>query len=104
MNNGESQSGKYIVPMLSKALDVLESFGSHRDELTLEQITSRTRISHASAFRIVQTLVRRGYLTRVESKRYRLSWQRRRLRIGYAGVSQEVPFSVALAQSLSRAA
>jgi ribose transport system substrate-binding protein len=90
--------------MLSKALDVLESFGSHRDELTLEEITSRTRISHASTFRIVQTLVHRGYLSRVESKRYRLSWHRRKLRIGYAGVSQEVPFSVGLAQSLSRAA
>jgi ribose transport system substrate-binding protein len=90
--------------MLSKALDVLETFASHRDELTLEQIISRTRISHASAFRIVQTLVYRGYLSRVEPKRYRLSWQRRKLRIGYAGISEEVPFSAALTRSLTAAA
>jgi ribose transport system substrate-binding protein len=99
-----SQPGKYMVPMLSKALDVLEVFGSHRDELTLEQIISRTRISHASAFRIVHTLVQRGYLSRVEPKRYRLSWHRRKLRIGYAGLSQEVPFSLALTRSLVEAA
>lgn len=90
--------------MLSKSLDILEAFASHRDELTLEQIISRTRISHASAFRIVHTLVHRGYLTRVEQKRYRLSWHRRKLRIGYAGLSEEVPFSAALTQSLRAAA
>lgn len=90
--------------MLSKALDVLESFASHRDELTLEQIISRTGISHASAFRIVHTLVQRGYLSRVEPKKYRLSWHRRKLRIGYAGLSQEVPFSAALTRSLEKAA
>jgi ribose transport system substrate-binding protein len=89
--------------MLSKSLDVLEAFASHRDELTLEQIISRTRISHASAFRIVHTLVHRGYLTRVENKRYKLSWHRRKLRIGYAGLSEEVPFSAAVTRSLMEA-
>jgi ribose transport system substrate-binding protein len=100
----DRNDGKYIVPMLSKALDVLEAFSSHREELTLEQLISRTKIAHASAFRIVQTLVHRGYLSRVEPKRYKLSWHRRKLRVGYAGLSNEVPFSVALAQSLQRAA
>jgi ribose transport system substrate-binding protein len=98
------ENTKYIVPMLSKALDVLEAFSSHREELTLEQIIARTNVAHASAFRIAQTLVHRGYLSRVESKRYKLSWQRRKLRVGYAGLSNEVPFSVALAQSLEAAA
>jgi ribose transport system substrate-binding protein len=40
----------------------------------------------------------------VEHKRYRLSWQRRKLRIGYAGLSEEVPFSAALTRSLTAAA
>lgn len=91
--------------MVSKALDVLELFSTHREELTLEQIICRTRVPHASAFRIVQTLVRRGYLTRIEpDKRYRLSWNRKKLRVAYAGLSSEIPFSVAVGQSLQRAA
>src|ERR1700751_4126005 len=99
------EPSKYSVPMVSKALDILEAFASHREELTLEQLISRTGTSHASAFRIVQTLVQRGYLSRSDSsRRYKLSWQRRKLRIGYAGLSDEVPFSVSLAKSLKRAA
>lgn len=103
MDSGDSS--KYVIPMVSKALDVLELFSTHHEELTLEQIICRTRVPHASAFRIVQTLVRRGYLTRIESdKRYRLSWNRKKLRIGYAGLSNEIPFSVAVGRSLQRAA
>ena len=100
-----NDSSKYVIPMVSKALDVLELFSTHREELTLEQIICRTRVPHASAFRIVQTLVRRGYLTRIEpDKRYRLSWNRKKLRVGYAGLSSEIPFSVAVGLSLRRAA
>jgi ribose transport system substrate-binding protein len=100
-----NDSSKYVIPMVSKALDVLELFSTHREELTLEQIICRTRVPHASAFRIVQTLVRRGYLTRIEpDKRYRLSWNRKKLRVGYAGLSNEVPFAAAVGRSLERAA
>lgn len=98
-------SSKYVIPMVSKALDVLELFSTHREELTLEQIIRRTGVPHASAFRIVQTLVRRGYLARIEpDKRYRLNWTRKKLRVGYAGLSSEIPFSVAVGESLRRAA
>jgi len=81
-----TQPGKYIVPMVSNTLDILEAFASCREELTLEQIISRTGVSHASAFRIMQTLAHRGYVSRVEAKRYKLIWNRRKLRIGYAGL------------------
>ena len=98
-------TAKYLVPMVSKALDILEAFASHREELTLEQIISKTGVAHASAFRIIQTLVMRGYLTRVDpGKKYRLSWQRRKLRVAFAGLSNEVAFSIAVANSLQRAA
>jgi ribose transport system substrate-binding protein len=40
----------------------------------------------------------------VEQKRYRLSWHRRKLRVGYAGLLEEVPFSAALTRSLREAA
>ena len=98
------QPGKYIVPMLSKALDVLEAFASHRDELTLEQIIfahqylSCKRLSYCADAGVSRLP------DRVEPKRYRLSWHRRKLRIGYAGLSEEVPFSAALTRSLTAAA
>ena len=94
---------RYIIPVAAKTLDVLEAFRSPDDELTLQQVIAKTDIAHATAFRILYTLVHRGYLTR-NANRYRLASVRRRVKIGYASLSDDVAISLAIGSSLRKAA
>lgn len=94
-NSGE----RYIVPVAAKTLDILEAFRSPGDELTLKDIIQKTGIAHATAFRILFTLVQRGYLTR-NGNGYRLAKLRHKPKIGYAILSDQVAISVTVADSL----
>lgn len=94
----------YLIPILSKALDVLELLEQHHAPLTLEDVYQRTHISKTSVYRILKTLVHRGYLAQSQNGRYRLVSRPRRLRFGFAVQSAEMPFSVAVAQSVTAAA
>ena len=94
----------YLIPILSKALDVIELLEQDHTTLTLEDIYQRTKISKTSVYRILKTLVHRGYLAQTPSGRYRLVSRPRRLRFGFAVQSAEMPFSNAVAQSATAAA
>ena len=94
---------QYIIPIAAKTLDVLEVFGSPDESLTLQDVIRKTGIAHATAFRILYTLVHRGYIAR-SGNEYRLANVRRRPKIGYAGLSNDVAISVAIAKSLRKAA
>lgn len=94
----------YLIPVLSKSLDVLELLEQQKQPLTLEQIYQRTGISKTTVFRILRTLVHRGYVSRPEDGRYRLISRPRKLRFGFGGQSGELPFSNAVTESLKAAA
>ncbi len=94
----------YLIPILSKALDVIELFEQESASLTLEDVYQRTNISKTSVYRILKTLVHRGYLAQTPSGQYRLVSRPRRLRFGFAVQSAEMPYSEAVAQSVSAAA
>ena len=94
----------YLIPILSKALDVIELLEQDHTTLTLEDIYQRTNISKTSVYRILKTLVHRGYLAQTPSGRYRLVSRPRRLRFGFAVQSAEMPFSNAVARSVAAAA
>jgi len=94
----------YLIPVLSKSLDVLELLEQQKQPLTLEQIFQRTGISKTTVFRILKTLVHRGYVARPEDGRYRLISRPRKLRFGFGGQSSELPFSNAVTESLKAAA
>jgi len=94
----------YLIPILSKALDVIELLEQHQAPLTLEDVYQRTHISKTSVYRILKTLVHRGYIAQSQSGQYRLVSRPRRLRFGFAVQSAEMPFSVAVAQSVTAAA
>lgn len=71
-----SASDRYRVPILDRALELLELLANHPDGLTLTAMTERLRMPKNSVFRIATTLTLRGYATRDEpSKVYRLSPQ-----------------------------
>ena len=94
----------YLIPILSKALDVIELLEARQSSLTLEDVYQETHISKTSVYRILKTLVHRGYLAQSQNGQYRLVSRPRRLRFGFAVQSAEMPFSVAVAHSVTAAA
>lgn len=94
----------YLIPILSKALDVIELLEQDNSPLTLEDVYQRTNISKTSVYRILKTLVHRGYLAQTPNGQYRLVSRPRRLCFGFAVQSAEMPYSEAVAQSVSAAA
>jgi ribose transport system substrate-binding protein len=94
----------YLIPILSKALDVIELFEQGNVPMTLEDVYQKTKISKTSVYRILKTLVHRGYLAQTPSGQYRLVSRPRRLRFGFAIQSAEMPFCEAVAQSVMMAA
>jgi ribose transport system substrate-binding protein len=94
----------YLIPILSKALDVIELLENIHAPISVEDAYQKTHISKTSVYRILKTLVHRGYVAQTQSGLYRLVSRPRRLRFGFAAQSAEMPFSVAVAQSVTAAA
>jgi ribose transport system substrate-binding protein len=94
----------YLIPILSKALDVLELLEQDHVPVTLEDVYRKTKISKTSVYRILKTLVHRGYVAQAQNGQYRLVSRPKRLRFGLAIQSAEMPFSVAVAESVTAAA
>ena len=70
---------QYLIPILSKALDVIELLENSQSYLALEDIYQRTNISKTSIYRILKTLVHRGYVAQNQSGEYRLVSRPKRL-------------------------
>jgi ribose transport system substrate-binding protein len=94
----------YLIPILSKALDVIELLEQNQSQISLEDVFQKTNISKTSVYRILKTLVHRGYVAQTQNGLYRLVSRPRRLRFGFAAQSAEMPFSQAVVQSVTAAA
>lgn len=94
----------YLIPVLSKALDILELLQKENQQMTLEAIHRQTRISKTTVYRILKTFVHRGYLSQSQDGLYRHISRPRKMRFGFAGQSEEMPFSNEVAASLKLAA
>jgi len=70
----------YLIPILSKALDVLELLEQSHIPVTLEDVYQKTHFSKTSVYRILKTLVHRGYVAQAQNGLYRLVSRPRRLR------------------------
>jgi DNA-binding IclR family transcriptional regulator len=64
---------------VQRILAVFESFTPERNSLTLQEISDRIELPKSTAFRIVQSLERAGYLVRLEDQQYCLSFRFTRL-------------------------
>jgi ribose transport system substrate-binding protein len=96
---------RYFVEAAAKALDVLESFNGVQEELSISEIVRRVGVTYCSAFRLLYTLEKRGYVTRAApSKRFKLTPVRKRFRIGYAGLGSDCPYSKEISHSMVLAA
>lgn len=77
----------YKVPNLEKGIAIIELLTGKYGGLSLQEIRVETEISQTSAYRILNTLVRLGYLYYDdESKRYRLT--RKMLTMGFRTVGE----------------
>jgi ribose transport system substrate-binding protein len=94
----------YLIPVLTKALDILELLQNENQPMVLETIHKRTKISKTTVYRILKTLVHRGYVGQGADRQYRHIARPRKLRFGFGGQSSEMPFSQAVAASLRTAA
>ena len=94
----------YLIPVLTKALDILELLQAEDQPMMLETIHKRTKISKTTVYRILKTLVHRGYVGQTADRHYRHIARPKKLRFGFGGQSAEMPFSEAVTASLREAA
>ena len=79
----EANRENSLLKSLEKSLDVLDLFVECNTGMTFKEIAGMTKLNTSTAFRIVNTLERRQYLTRNEdSKQYRLG--PKALALGYS--------------------
>ena len=94
----------YLIPVLSKALDILELLQAENQPMTLESIHRQTKISKTTVYRVLKTFVHRGYLSQSPDGLYRRVTRPKKLRFGFGGQSADMPFSVEVTESLKSAA
>lgn len=94
----------YLIPILSKGLDVLELLDQVHGPISLEDVYKQTNISKTSVYRILKTLLHRGYVAQTQNGQYRLVARPRRLCFGLAVQSADLPFSQAVSRSVVAAA
>src|ERR1700754_5118561 len=94
----------YLIPVLSKALDILDLLQTENQPMTLEAIHRQTKISKTTVYRVLKTYVHRGYLSQSPDGLYRQVSRPKKLRFGFGGQSAEMPFSNEVTESLKLAA
>jgi ribose transport system substrate-binding protein len=94
----------YLIPVLSKALDILELLQAENQQLSLEAIHRETKVSKTTVYRILKTFVHRGYLSQSQDGLYRQISRPKKMRFGFGSQSAEMPFSNEVTASLKQAA
>ena len=98
------QKRLYLIPTVSKTFDIMELLQAEKTPMSLESIYNRTQICKTSVYRILQTMLHRGYATRGEDGLYRSASSPRKMRFGYGSQSLDMPFSESVKSSLLSAA
>lgn len=101
--DASGKSDKYYIPVVARAIDLLDCFSSSAECLTLEQAVRRTGVPHTTTYRILHTLVQLNYLTQ-SGREYRLNRSRKRLKFGFANLSRTVAVAREIQESLESAA
>jgi ribose transport system substrate-binding protein len=97
----------YTIQSVVRAVDILNAFTTTSEILDLRDVTARTGLHKATAFRLLETLVETRMLERAGKQGYRSSIQvsrSRRFRIGYASQSNLLPFTATVTDGLVVAA
>jgi ribose transport system substrate-binding protein len=82
----------------------MELLQAVKEPQSLEAIHQRTQFSKTTVYRILKTLVHRGYLVQSPDGLYRAISRPRKPRFGFGSESADMPFSVDVTESLKAAA
>jgi ribose transport system substrate-binding protein len=104
MGSETNEGSLYLIPVVTKALDMLEFLRLEDKPMNLETIVRRTNIAKSTTYRILKSLVHRGYVAQSVDLRYRYVGQHKKLRFGFVTQSSEMPFSDAVIRSLCETA
>jgi len=94
----------YLIPVLSKALDILELLQKERAPISLEAIYQRSHVSKTTIYRVLKTFVHRGYVAQSQDGLYRFIARPKKARFGFGSQSADMPFSREVSDSLQAAA
>jgi len=88
---------------VQRILAIFESFSAEKSSLSLHEISARIGLPKSTAFRIIQSLTKAGYLVRLDEQQYCLSFRFTRL-AGLVGSTLSIreiarPFMLELAAS-----
>ncbi|MDX0414938.1 IclR family transcriptional regulator [Sinorhizobium medicae] len=96
------ESDKYRAPALDKGLDILELLASVDGGLTQAEISKRLNRSPNEFYRMLDRLVRRGYVTRIDGDLYSLTLKLFGLAQLHAPVRRLVSFATPLMRELAQ--
>jgi ribose transport system substrate-binding protein len=94
----------YLIPVLSKALQILELLRSANQPQSVDSIQQETQFARSTVYRILKTLAHYGYVSHTPDGQYRIELRPRILRIGYANLSAVHPIAKIAEASLRLAA
>jgi ribose transport system substrate-binding protein len=101
-----SETNCHPVIAVTRAATLLRAFQFDGELLRLRDLTARTGLSKATAFRLMSTLVATGLADRIGDRQYRSAvkiMRQRKYRLGYAGQSAEFAFSRDVTDSMIQA-
>ena len=99
----DDDSDRYRAPALDKGLDILELLADVDGGLTQAEIAKRLDRSPNEFYRMLDRLVRRGYVTRIDGDRFSLTLKLFGLAQLHAPVRRLVSFAVPLMRELAEA-
>ena len=94
----------YLIPVVSKTLDILELLQTEARPMSMEEVHRRTGIAKATVYRALSTLVHRGYLAKSSDGSYRHVARPSKLSFGFGALSKDLQFSNEVETSLVAAA
>ncbi|WP_145643828.1 IclR family transcriptional regulator [Neorhizobium alkalisoli] len=97
----EEESDRYRAPALDKGLDILELLAAVDGGLTQAEIAKRLDRSPNEFYRMLDRLVKRGYVTRLDGDRFSLTLKLFGLAQLHAPVRRLVSFAVPLMRELA---
>lgn len=99
----EDDNDRYRAPALDKGLDILELLAAVDGGLTQAEIAKRLDRSPNEFYRMLDRLVKRGYVTRIDGDRFALTLKLFGLAQLHAPVRRLVSFAVPLMRELAEA-
>lgn len=94
----------YLIPVLSKALQILELLRSANQPQSVDSIQQQTQFARSTVYRILKTLAHYGYVSHTADGQYRIELRPRMLRFGFANLSTVHPIAKIAEASLRLAA